>query len=203
MPKLTEQLKGMTFKQKAEHIWEYYKLHMIATLAVVVLGILFVSSFTGKEESFDITVVGRSPVVDSITASDQLNDSFKDFNIAVDVIHSPESTFSSISNQQAQKMLVRAAAGEIDLLILDENIYQELSQQDPFTPLEDFIASSNLEIPDESLYSGKQNMVYGINTSSIPSLKEFSYLQNKVLCVFSSASEKDEVKQFLTLILKE
>ncbi|WP_121613404.1 hypothetical protein [Mesobacillus foraminis] len=203
MPKLTEQLKGMTFKQKAEHIWEYYKLHMIATLAVVVLGTMFVSSFTGKEESFDITVVGRSPVVDSITASDQLNDYFKDFNIAADVIHSPESTFSSISNQEAQKMLVRAAAGEIDLLILDENIYQELSQQDPFTPLENFIASSNLEIPDESLYSGKRNMVYGINTSSIPSLKEFSYLQNKVLCVFSSASEKDEVKQFLTLILKE
>ncbi|WP_186579625.1 hypothetical protein [Aquibacillus kalidii] len=202
MPKLREQLQNMTFKQKVEHIWEYYKFPIIGTIVGIVMIVSLVTSIMGNEESFQITVINEEPsTIDEFTLADNLNNNFNDFNIIVDMINA-EGSFANISFEESQKLLVRAASGDIDLLMLDENVFKELLAQEAFAPLDQFLSLDELEIKKQSLFYGKSNIIYGISTSDIPNLEQFSSLQDKVLCVFGKVSDKEDVKQFLSVLFK-
>ncbi len=202
VPKLREQLQNMTFKQKVEHIWEYYKFPIIGTIVGIVMIVSLVTSIMGNEESFQITVINEEPsTIDEFTLADNLNNNFNDFNIIVDMINA-EGSFANISFEESQKLLVRAASGDIDLLMLDENVFKELLAQEAFAPLDQFLSLDELEIKKQSLFYGKSNIIYGISTSDIPNLEQFSSLQDKVLCVFGKVSDKEDVKQFLSVLFK-
>ncbi|WP_088103101.1 hypothetical protein [Halalkalibacter urbisdiaboli] len=201
--KLSEQLKELSYKQKVDHLWGYYKWHMIGTIVALIVVLTFAQALIGKEKSFDITIIdGEQARIDPFTLAANLTNHFSDFHISVDVIHSGE-TFSTISSDESQKMLVRAAAGNIDLLLVDDKIFQELMQQNAFAPLEDFIELETLNVANDSYYYNESNdVVYGIHTSSIQAFEPFSPLRNKVLCVFERASDVKEIERFLTVVLE-
>ena len=51
-------MKNMNCKQKSQYIWNYYKIHIIATLFLVItLGILIHGQLTKIEYIFNLTII--------------------------------------------------------------------------------------------------------------------------------------------------
>ncbi|MGK0466111.1 hypothetical protein [Clostridium sp.] len=53
-------LKSMSKKKKAEYIWDYYKVHIIGTIAIIcIVGSLIHSQLTKIDYVFNLTVIGN------------------------------------------------------------------------------------------------------------------------------------------------
>ncbi|SNX55267.1 hypothetical protein [Thermoanaerobacterium sp. RBIITD] len=54
-------MKNMTFKEKAEYIWDYYKIHIIVGAVLIAIITSFVNStINNKDYVFDFSIIGTS-----------------------------------------------------------------------------------------------------------------------------------------------
>jgi hypothetical protein len=187
MSDLLVKLKTMSTKERIEYIWEYYKLPIILTLfSILFIGYL-ASSFFSEEESFlNIMVVdrGQSEEFNSLIA--KLNEETTDQKFRVDyIIHSSEN-LGSESYAQVQKMFANIATGSVDMMIVDQEFFDELMEQQAFTPIN----------------NGKEE-VYGIKVSDFERFNEISGYQDKMIGVPVNSKNKDYISTFIENNLKE
>ena len=82
----------MTFKQKAEHFFYYYKWHVILTvIAVLVAGLIFKSCTSVKEPDVNIAYISEASV--STETYDKLFEELKKNNLILDVNGDGETGF--------------------------------------------------------------------------------------------------------------
>jgi len=82
----------MTFKQKTEHFFYYYKWHVILTIfAVLVVGLIFKSCSSVKEPDIHIAYISEAPV--STETYDKLFEELKKNNLIQDINADGETEF--------------------------------------------------------------------------------------------------------------
>jgi len=127
---IRKRLKGMSFKQKASYILEYYKIHIVS----IIVSLLLITSFaysqiTNQEVYFDITYIGASVDVDQLSKVDNilnervLNGSTKKV-INLDAIFTNNSS-SELNEQFSQKFMVKIASKDIDMAIVNKQFFED------------------------------------------------------------------------------
>lgn len=156
MRKFMQVLSTMTFREKVEHIWTYYKLHICAVLlAAFVLITWGVSIYNNSKEvllSGNVINVylseegNRYLTEDSFAAVGGSHDR-QTVNITSRYI-SPE---DPASYMQSMTLMAMIEAKDLDFLLLDEATFQQYALSDFYLDLREFFTAEELEALADSI----------------------------------------------------
>jgi hypothetical protein len=191
-------LAPMSPKERIAYIWDYYKFHIIGTIVAIILLISFVSSIGGKKEVvLNMTVIGQGVNPEGVVQlQEQLTNKLvqdkADEEVFVQHLTYNTSSMDEASRAGIQKMSAEISLGAIDLMIVEKELFEEISSQNALLALNDFKGTKKLVPSDEK--------VYGISTSDIKLLAPLALDENKVLCVPSTTKNLKKINEFFTLI---
>ena len=206
-------LREMTFREKLEYIWDYYKLHIIITcVLILIIGslintvlrnsppqtVLFISwnaGFILDEYLIDLADVIKEQIIDEKP------------NEKVEVISLL--TFEddpAISMTNASRMVAMLTAGVIDVFILDSLQLQEYTHNEFIQPMEMMLAeiqrvnpTAYTHIEEKITYSryetGDNNLeerIMGIDISDSPLLSKLVFSEQELYFSTSITSVNTE-----------
>ncbi|MGH4122083.1 MAG: hypothetical protein ACREV6_04010 [Clostridium sp.] len=209
-------LKSMSKKKKAEYIWEYYKLHIIGVLAIIlILASIIHGQITRVDYVFDLTLIGNN--VDETKKSDVekqltnivIKDGEQKKQAIIDIIPIEGSSKedATMSNVSTQKFIAKISVGEIDVVILDKGMAQVYAKQDMFSRLDnirelDLSAIKNEKI--EAVGSDNIKAVYAINAVDVKIFKDIGFdTENMVISIISSSKQKDKAVMVFKWLLNK
>ena len=204
-------LKGMSKKKKAEYVWEYYKLHIIGSLVLIcVIGSIIHSQITKVDYVFSLTMLGNT--VDTNKKTDletQLTkvvvsdgDTKKQATVSNISFGDSNSSDPAMSSQYMQKFVAQLSVGELDVVILDKDMFESFVKQDMFLKLNNISGLNLASIKNkkiEASASDNTKAVYGIDAENIKLFKNIGFdTTNKVIGIISTTKQKNNS----TLVLK-
>lgn len=150
---LKEDMKDMSFKEKADHIWTYYKGYLLGVLfvglvvAIVITGIV---NSNRQVEVCGILVNGRIDQKGYNYLTKAYAEALGKPEYAVELqasdFQSMEDPTSSEDNMTAaQKLILLVASGEMDYAIVDQFALNFYLHQDVFSNLDDVFPAEMLE----------------------------------------------------------
>lgn len=207
-------LKNMTNKKKAEYIWEYYKLYIIGFLVIMLTVTWFVhNQVTEIDYVFNLTMVGNT-----ITENKRSDFGSQLTNIVVKNENKKKQAFvniipfngsnnisSTMSNQYMQKFIISISFGEVDVVILNKDVFEYLANQDVFSRLDNMPGLNLTYIKNEKIKTSGYNntkAVYAIDAKNIKMLKYVGFdTHNKVISIISKSKHKDKAALALEWLL--
>lgn len=206
-----ERLHNMSFKEKCDYIWEYYKIHIFSVLILIVLIISTVHSIVTKVNVYcSITYIG-----DYI--SDETLSQFKsDINeIVLKGDKSKTIEFNSFlgdaeylkSNLQiVQKLAVMLPAKEMDLVIISKDYFDTHFSSDMFLDLNTLDGFSSIPLSNyeviKNVNDSSDSGIYGIKIKNINLMNKLnSDNADNILVLISNSDRKNEALTLLKTIL--
>jgi hypothetical protein len=201
-------LKSMSRKEKIQYIWDYYKLHIISVIIVIAVIASFIhGQLTKIDYVVNVTIIGnainesKKEEVEKKFTSLVVKEGERRKQALIDVIATDK---SELSYEMMQKFVVRIAAGEIDVVILDKGFFDSFVKQDMFIPLESISKINLSDIKQNKIEaSGSTNKaVYAISVEGNKELEAIGYnTKNKVLGIIASSKNKDNgIKVFKDIL---
>jgi hypothetical protein len=202
-------LKSMSRKEKIEYIWDYYKLHIISVIVVIAVIASFIhGQLTKIDYVVNVTIIGnainesKKEEAEKKFTSLVIKEGEQRKQALIDVITTDK---SELSYEMMQKFVVRIAAGEIDVVILDKGFFDSFVKQDMFIPLESISQINLSDIKQSKIEaSGSTNnkAVYAISVEGNKELEAMGYdTKNKVLGIMASSKNKDNgIKVFKDIL---
>ena len=202
-PKFKDAIKNMTRKQKKEYIWEYYRYHIISVVFVLFLGGYSIYEVSQRKEmSLSIALTGGVTSMENMDEiSDYLNETLlteeqrKDYQVLVQSI-----PFNS-SNQDpgfefAQKLVVLVAAGEIDLIVVDEPTFEDFYKEGYFLPLNELqVDLTTFDVVE------RNGLAYGILIEEFELFEDIFPMEGWVLAAIVNGNRQDEVENFMNYLI--
>lgn len=203
--------------QKAEHIWEYYKLHIIGGL----FGLFFIFWMLNHyifnpppEITFDVSLYGLyANEEEKIALEDQLDA----YVIEEGVNETTMVEFFAIrddldpATQQATvaKMVAKASLGEFDIMIFGSDYYMSYMVEDVFLPLGPLVDKGILDPGDYPLVKGSDvdydsDEYLMIDVSDNPAMQNLFYESEEIyMAIYFKANPEDQLKKALDYLLNE
>lgn len=194
-------LKKMSRKEKIEYIWDYYKIHIIATLIAIVAVSSFVYSYVTKVEYvFNLTILcndmdenARVNLEKQIT-NYVVGKGEKRKRAAVEVMPITDTGNSSpMTAQYMQKFMVKLAAGEIDLVIFDRSMLETYTKQEALVKLDDIVNDKSVQGVSDNTKG-----VYAVEADNIKILRDAGFnTKDKLVGIISSGKQKEKAVSVL------
>jgi len=205
-------LKNMTRKEKIEYIWDYYKIHIIGGIFYIIILVSFIHGQVTKVDYVaNLTIL--TPVGDNIKLEEAqkeltnvvVKDGDKKKQVLIDYI--PIINPENPEPQMLQKFTVKMAAKEIDVIVLDKEIFDSLMKQGVFMDLSKVkeIDIQNIKADKiEGTSSDGKDGIYGISAEGNSILEGMKVdTKNKVIAIMEGTErENTAVSIFKWLIGK-
>lgn len=200
-------LKKMSRKEKIEYIWDYYKIHIIATLIAILAVSSFVYSYVTKVEYvFNLTILCNDMDENSRTNLEKQITNYvvgkgeKRKQAAVEVMPITDTGNSSpMTAQYMQKFMVKLAAGEIDLVIFDRSMLETYIKQEALVKLDDIVNDKSVQ----GVYDNTKG-VYAIEADNIKILKDVGFnTKDKLVGIISSGKQKEKAVSVLKWMINK
>jgi hypothetical protein len=204
-------IKDLPFKEKLENIWYYYKWHILAGAFAVFIAAVLIGSFLSREEYvFNISIVGYFDNSRKEEVSNFQNDitklvapgSDKRTSALVELYRLKDASGKSKDLEPAdvEKLTVKIAAKEVDILIINKDDFNNYMNQDTFLKLDDL----KLDKDNKAYKLVKSNSsVYGISVEGNKLLDKIGYdTKDKVLGVLINTKNKESSEKVINWILK-
>lgn len=150
--------KEMTFNEKREHIWEYYKVHIIATvIALFVIGsmlnlyvfnpppdIILDMSFRVPQYDYDDT--HKDALVATLTEA--VVNTPKTEAVQVELLQTDGGIDPSVTMAVEAKFMGKAEVGQLDLIVTDKDGYDYMSAEGFFKDLATLEAQTGIALPE-------------------------------------------------------
>lgn len=167
LAELKETLAPMSWEDRMDHLWEYYKLALVPVVLVVAI----VATVIVKANEPDVLFEG---VVANVVLSEETDACITDEWMQIlggdpknEVVRYSEAYFGDMTNpknsdelQYAQKPLLLAAAQELEYVIMDKNALTYYLAQEMFVPLADVLTQEQiqqLEVNGQLFYVQEDN----------------------------------------------
>jgi hypothetical protein len=197
-------MKGMTAGQKAQHIWAYYKTHMLL-VALSIAAVVFVIYAVYR---YQVDTVLNVLVINSQNGNaERMADDFKAYIGDEDRMHEIliDNTLSFTGRSMADYYLEMKLSSYVrnqvvDVMILDEEYYESYCESGLLQPFfkvipEEEIEELGLEVAD----------VYGIRITGNEKLAEYGFEMDGecYLAVMQNAPWPDNAAQFVRFLCSE
>ncbi|MBU3158776.1 hypothetical protein KPL37_03175 [Clostridium frigoris] len=195
-------LKGMSKQKKAEYIWEYYKFHIIGTLAALCIIISIIHGHITKPNYvFTLTILGN--VVDTNKTNNlesQLTkvvvkdgSARKQARVSTMPLDGSKNTDPQITSQYMQKFIAQISVGELDVVILNKTMFETFAKEDMFLRLDNISGLNLTSLKGEKLHAigtDKKYVVYAIDIKNNILLKKMGFdTKNKVIGIVGSTKQ--------------
>lgn len=207
-------MKEKTFKEKISYFWEYYKVHTLVTvLIILVAGNFIYTLVTRKDTALEIAFVNTYTSQDldmEQTASDFITYAEIDAGQYQAVINNnmyiDYEGMDQYSAANMQKLMAMVAAGTLDVIITDDLYMDHNLEAGMFSDLGLIFSEEELEeYADRLLYKdlpddGKGEVPVGID------VKDSKYLMSDQVpawfTVVSNSGQTENAKKFLDFMLE-
>jgi len=216
-------MREMTFKEKLQHIWEYYKLHLMAVAVILIIigsiinvwlinprqkTVLFVAWNAGFAMHEQLTAVAD-------VLADEIVEDKKRETVEVSLFYAPASDPQS-EMANTMRLTAMVAAGAIDVFILDNDMIAEYTERGLIQPLEEIVAGVRTTNPvlyaevDERLAyvlhtseeKNPEGRLMGVGINNSPLLSELGLNQEELwFCVSASSDNLDNIVPALAILL--
>ncbi|MBL4936227.1 hypothetical protein JK636_10695 [Clostridium sp. YIM B02515] len=200
-------LKKMSRKEKIEYIWDYYKIHIIATMIAILAVSSFIYSYVTKVEYvFNLTILcndmdenARVNLEKQIT-NYVVGKGEKRKQAAVEVMPITDTGNSSpMTAQYMQKFMVKLAAGEIDLVIFDRSMLETYTKQEALVKLDDIVNDKSVQGVSDNTKG-----VYAVEADNIKILKDVGFnTKDKLVGIISSGKQKEKAVSVLKWMINK
>ncbi len=199
--------KQLTKKEKVEHIWEYYRFHIIGGgLAIFMLGALLIQMFGPQppEAVVNLVIMGLYDHDDEKLNSfekeiENIINNGEDGKVEVDTFMVDWNTPSTMEVAMNQKLMLMFQAREIDVMIIEEEKYDQY-----ITNIEDSIYESLDDKPEliqllqdnedilvkRKVEGDTKEQVYGLYAKDNPKLQGIGLSDNYVISIPVIAENK-------------
>ncbi|WP_234122789.1 hypothetical protein [Clostridium hydrogenum] len=212
-PEVTEMIKKMSFKEKVSYIWDYYKIHIIIGLALIIGITSFVHGQIVKPKAYyNISYIGDyiNPNYCSLIQKDLnktiLNNDKKN-SISVDSIFIDKNSIQQ-NPYALQKLAARISAKDLDFAIVNKKFFDTNFSSGMFYNLQSLkgfssLSKDNYEFITKTNSSGHLG-VYGISAKNSTVLNKLHFPNNdNMLVVISSSERKDKALGVINALLKK
>lgn len=133
----------MTFKEKLQNYWYYYKVHTLVGLACALIFAVLISQCASNETyDYSVTLYMAKPIPESVreVMAEELakfgTDQNGDGEVTVEILDCSYGDNDNIRMNQIAKMQARLTMPESVLFLTDETCYRSLDEMDLFDTLE-------------------------------------------------------------------
>lgn len=203
--------------EKIDHIWEYYKFHIIATC----VGILFVFGLLNHyifnppaEITLDVSVFG---IYAEPTVMEELELALNDIIVQEDENEESTVDFFSISDDQdyntqqamVTKMIGKATLHDFDIMIFEGEFYQNYLQEDTLLSLNDMYEAGLIDVDEDMLRKGSEfdypsDDYYLIDITGHEGFARMLNPQGDLyLGIFSVTNHSEHIEESINYILNE
>jgi len=216
-------MREMTFREKLQHIWEYYKLHLMALAVILIVTgslinvwlinprqktVLFVAWNAGFAMHEQLTAIA-----DVLT--EKIVEDRKREMVEVSLFFAPEGD-PQTEMANTMRLTAMVAAGAVDVFIIDNDLLVEYTERGLIQPVEEMLGGLRTTDPvvyaevDERLAyvlhtSEEKNpngRLMGVDISNSPLLSELGINEKELwFCVSASSDNLDNILPALTILL--
>ena len=208
-----EKFKAMTWKQKLDHIWEYYRWQILVTVGLVIfLGGWIGSALRYQEPVLDLLMINayeKTPDGEAFRPFLEENGiEYREDAVVLDKAIRFDAFDSMPDLSSAQMLMCTIAAGEPDLIFW--------GSRDMLPPLQNgSLMDLSALLPPEVLEEQKDNLVYcelsdtgerypcGIFLEKNPWINEKMYYVDCTVCVAATADDKDLAGKLILWLLEK
>lgn len=207
--KLSVRLKSMTFKEKIEYLWDYYKFHFIGAIAAIIFIVYIINAIVSDKDSIlNVVFVG-----DTINSEEmQQLDSNLDQQLVPEENRSEEEVllqFINLSSESqtqqemvgVQKFVAQLSANAIDVIIANQENFEMLRDQGALLSLGEVINLDEINTDKHELLYSETEQPVGISTAEMAPLQGVLPPGNHYLFVpanMGNAEYIDDFIQYLT-----
>lgn len=179
----TVKLKDMPPRKKAEYIWEYYKFHILGTIAAIILLSIFIRDYRENRKPVYLDMI----VINSDIAYSEENYIRDDYiqyagidtgiyNVSIDTGFSiSESGMDQMSVANSEKLMAMFAAGTMDLLLGPDSLIDEYGAMGAYMNIEGILTPELRKQLEDKGYELYYTTVYEEDDKGIP-VPEDTYL---------------------------
>lgn len=204
--------RSLSGRKKWEHIWEYYKLPIIAALAALVLAASLLNQYVfnpAPEVVLDVSIMApnvdysaRDALVSELNA--RLLDPGRNETVQVDFLGSTVSTDANVVMGLQTKMMAKASLNELDVAIIDGVYYELLAEENALADL-DALLSPRARQALGDRYLG--NAVLADDMAGIQTLLGYvpaeEDLGSVYLAIFENSARKEMAAAALLLLAEQ
>jgi len=209
--------KDLSTKEKADHIWEYYKLQIIGAILAVLFVFWLLNHYIinpPAETVLDISIFGEYSDTDAeMELKEKLDGLVIDegANEETNVEFFITSTEVDYNIQQATvvKMAGKSSLGEFDIMIFADGQYQRFLDEDALMPLTDLIQAGDIQVNEERYIYGTKatehpDQVYLVDISDKAFIKKIMPTEEKAfLAIHVNTKHLDKIRQTLPYLMEE
>ena len=210
-------LKPMSWKDRVEYLWTYYKVVLVAVVVVLAIISLVVSAiqskhiqtlYSGALINLSVEREDRDEMVNELTAlldGDGKNRIVKLTDIAYIPGNDPENF--EVNDAGAMKLAMLVTTGSLDFILTDDDTYGELIEREPYANLQNILTQEQqTQLKDNMIWrkADGENPSYpmALDISSTAFAKAVAPYEKVVYLVFVGNTENSERNQaFLDYIL--
>lgn len=209
--------KTMTFGEKLEHIWEYYKLAILAVVFIVVVVVYAIVKVVTPEPDIVMNALLVNSNSFEVSEEDAFDSYLKEngYDIEHETINVNTALYMDTENggqasvTSYQALIAMVMVGEIDLLVADEGVISMIGVGQGLLEMEEVLPPELLEKYQDRLYTVEDietgaTYICGIRLSEGHLLQQNGYYGGEILAAIPySAVNKDVAKEVLLYLLGE
>ena len=210
-------LKPMSWKDRVEYLWTYYKVVLVAVVVVLAIISLVVSAIQSKQIqtlysgaliNLSVEREDQDELVNELTAlldGDGKNRVVKLTDIAYIPGNDPDNY--EVNDAGAMKLAMLVTTGSLDFILTDDDTYGELIEREPYANLQNILTQEQqTQLKDNMIWrkADGENPSYpmALDISSTAFAKAVAPYEKVVYLVFVGNTENGERNQaFLDYIL--
>ncbi|HPU62887.1 MAG TPA: hypothetical protein PK304_01910 [Mobilitalea sp.] len=212
-----EKLKNMSWKERFDYIWEYYKYHGLAILFAIVFIIYIINSITKpKTETRLYAAIVDNPIPIEIWSEykDKLTDYLELDPQTEEIFLNYNFYFNTASDYEAnmrQVFIAHLTASQIDLIIAPLSEFSQYVKNGFFDPLSDQLPTDLHSLLTEKFYlastdDNPRDSAYGIYLTDTKLFREYSMTTDDepyLVGIVSNSQYKKNAIEFIRYVFSE
>lgn len=203
--RLKNNMKGMTFKEKIAHLWDYYKWFVIVGVILIISAVSVVFSvvqnskelvYGGVITNLSVTEEGKTYLKEGWFEA--LDSNPKKQKIELDEIYVPnmdQPSFTETSRVNAAKVTTMITAGYVDYVMADAYSIHYLASAGSFQPLDAVLSEELMDQFEGKLVTYKDDdttYLVAVDISELPFVKKNVATPDKVYIAFPGNTGRTE-----------
>lgn len=177
-------VKGKGFKYKFSYFWEYYRIHTLVAVIILILGFSFIKSMvTAKKTVFQAIFVNAIHVPNEQEFAVALQINEKKEAVLIDGSYTISlDTYDQYSYANQQKLMAVMASRDAEVIVSDSAYIESYMDSDVFGDLRDFFSDEELAAMGDKVIWHKpvnaetgeegENMPLAIDITDAPQIKD-------------------------------
>lgn len=215
-----QKFKELSTRGKIEHIWYYYKWHIIIGIFAIALIVNLVQDIIHRDESlplFTISLQGYSPDHDKIsdlekTLTEQIKKTDEDLDkdVRIDFYSMNAENNDEYSMANFQKFMMMAMVGDLDIVCLDEEMFMKQAEMGYYKPLDSVPALMPLLERDQTkpikinTEENPEEHIYGLRVDDLKAFENLGYdSKGKIIGIAGNTKKLSYSIDCLKLLFEE